>query len=157
MVLWPNMEVRYRHFDVTCIFIWIHVVLTHWGRMTHTCVSYWTIIGSDNGLSPGRRQALIWNHTRILLIRNLGTNFSEILSEIHTLWFKKMHLKMSSWKWRPFCLSLNVLISYSSNLQMMIQCSWIQFKCCNIIFFGVGLPLLKHILIEDINIHIRIH
>ena len=26
--------------------------LTHWGRVTHTCVSTLTIIGSDNGLSP---------------------------------------------------------------------------------------------------------
>ena len=34
-------------------------VLTHWGRVTHTCVNKLTIIGSDNGLSPGRRQAII--------------------------------------------------------------------------------------------------
>ena len=27
-------------------------VLTHWGRVTHLCVSKLTIIGSDNGLSP---------------------------------------------------------------------------------------------------------
>ena len=33
--------------------------LTHWGRVTHICVSKLTIIGSDNGLSPGRRQANI--------------------------------------------------------------------------------------------------
>ena len=39
----------------------------------------------------------------------LGTNFNEILIEILTFWFKKMHLKMSSAKWRPFCLGLNVL------------------------------------------------
>ena len=34
-------------------------VLTHWGRVTHMCVGNVTIIGSDNGLSPGRRQAII--------------------------------------------------------------------------------------------------
>ena len=33
--------------------------LTHWGRVTHICVSKLTIIGPDNGLSPGRRQAII--------------------------------------------------------------------------------------------------
>ena len=33
--------------------------LTHWGRVTHICVGQLTIIGSDNGLSPGRRQANI--------------------------------------------------------------------------------------------------
>ena len=72
--------------------------LTHWGRVTHICVSKLTIIGSDNGLSPGRRQAIIWTSAGILLIRPLGTNFNEILIEIHTFSFKKMHLKMSSAK-----------------------------------------------------------
>ena len=77
--------------------------------MTHICVSDITIIGSDNGLSPGRRQAIIRTNAGILLIRPLGTNFSEILTEI--LLFKKMRLKVSSAKRRPFCLGLNVLIT----------------------------------------------
>ena len=47
--------------------------------MTHICVSKLTIIGSDNGLSPGRRQAIIWTNAGILLIRTLGTIFREIL------------------------------------------------------------------------------
>ena len=51
------------------------------------------------------------NNAGILLIGPLGTNFSEILIEIHTFSFKKMHLKMSSGKSRPFCLGLNVLIA----------------------------------------------
>ena len=83
--------------------------LTHWGRVTHICVSKKTIIGSDNGLSPGRRQAIIWTNAGILLIGNLGTNFSEILIEIRIFSFKKMGLNVSSAKWRPFCLGLNVL------------------------------------------------
>ena len=53
--------------------------------MTHICVSKLTIIGSDNGLSPGRRQAIIWTNAGILFIRT------------------------SSGKWRPFCLGLNEL------------------------------------------------
>ena len=57
-------------------------VLTHWRRVTHICASKLTTIGSDNGLSPGRRQAIIWTNDGILLIQTLGTNFSEILSEI---------------------------------------------------------------------------
>ena len=78
--------------------------LTHWGRMTQIN------IGSVNGLSPGRRQAIIWTNAGILLIEPLGTNFSGILSEIHPFSFKKIHLKMSSGKWRPFCLGPNVLM-----------------------------------------------
>ena len=83
--------------------------LTHWGRVTHKCVGILTIIGPDNGLSPGRRQAIIWTNAGILLIGPWGTNFSDILIGIQTFSFKKRHLKMSSAKWRPFCLGLNVL------------------------------------------------
>ena len=67
--------------------------------MTHICVGKLTIIGSDNGLSPGRRQAIIWTNAEILLIWHLETNLkNEILIGIQTFSFKKMHLKMSSAK-----------------------------------------------------------
>ena len=83
--------------------------LTHWGRVTHMCVGNLTINGSENGLSSGQRQAIIWTNAGILLIGPLGTNFNEISIKIHTFSFKKMHFKMASAKWRPFCLGLNVL------------------------------------------------
>ena len=87
----------------------LNSVLTHGGRVTHICVNKLTIIGSDNGLSPSRRQAIIWTNAGMLLIRPSGTNFSEILIEIDVFSFKKMHLKVLSVKWHPFCLGLNVL------------------------------------------------
>ena len=87
----------------------IYISLTHWGWVTHICLSQLTIIGADNGLSPGRRQAIIWTNTGILLIGPLGTNVNEISIAIHAFSFKKFHLKVSSGKWRPFCLGLNVL------------------------------------------------
>ena len=74
--------------------------------MTHICLGKLTIVGSDNGLSPERRQAIIWTNAGILLIGPLGTNFSEILIEIQTFSLKKIRLKMSSTKFR---LGLNVL------------------------------------------------
>ena len=78
--------------------------------MTHICVSKLVIIGSDNGLSPVRRKVIIWTNAEILLNEPIWTNFSEISIEIHRkCTFKKMHLKMSSAKWRPFCLGLNVI------------------------------------------------
>ena len=98
----------------------------HWGRVTHICVGKLTIIGSDNGLSPGRRQAIIWTNAEILLIGPLGTNFSEILIAIETFSFKKMHLKISSAKWRPFCLGLNVLnhcLQHNQSTQRLWICS----------------------------------
>ena len=99
-------------FDNSIGYLWDTALLsglTHWGRVTYICVSKLTIIVSDNGLSPGRRQAIIWNNDGILLIWPLGTNFGEILIEIRIFSFKKMYLKVSSGKWRPFCLGLNVL------------------------------------------------
>ena len=45
-----------------------YATLTHWGRVTHICVSKLTIIGSDNGLSPGLLQAIIWTNAEILFI-----------------------------------------------------------------------------------------
>ena len=80
--------------------------------MTHICISDLTSIGSDNGLSPGRHQAIICTNAGILLIGPLGTNFSENSIEILTFSFTKMRLKVSSAKWRPFCLGLNVLMAY---------------------------------------------
>ena len=94
-------------FRYCCIAHWAFFSLTHWGRVTHICVCKLTIIGSDNGSSPGRRQAIIWTNAGILLIVPLGANFSEIFIEILTFSFKKMRFKVSSAKWRPFCLGLN--------------------------------------------------
>ena len=74
---------------------WRHkyLYLTLWGRVTHICVSKVSIIGSDNVLSPDRRQAIIWTNAGIMEIWTLGTNFNEIIIG----------------KWRLFCLGLNVL------------------------------------------------
>ena len=103
------------------------VLLTHWCRVMHICVGTLTIIGWDNGLSPGRRQAIIWTNAEILLIRTLGTNFSDFLSEIGAFSFKKMHLKMSSGKWQPSCFGLNVLrpiLLYPYGITK--PCGWIK-------------------------------
>ena len=100
----PNWVLWYIIYAHANIFLNLtNLVLTHWGRVTHICVGNLTIIGSDNGLSPGRHQAIIWTSAGILLIGPLGTNFSEILIEIITFSFKKMRLKVSSAKWRPCC------------------------------------------------------
>ena len=101
-----SIEIEWVVFLTGLLSLW---ALTHWGRVTHICVSKITIIGSDNGLSPGRRQAIIWTNAGILLIGPLGTKSSQIVIEIQTFSFKKMHLKVSSAKWRPFCLGFNVL------------------------------------------------
>ena len=90
---------------LSCI---VMLALTHWGRVTDICVSKLTIISSDN-----EPMVILWTNAEILLIGPLGTNFSEILIEIGTFSFKKMHLKVSSAKRRPFCLCLNLLIGWA--------------------------------------------
>ena len=63
--------------------------------MTHIRVGNITSIASDNDLSPGRRQAIIWTNAKMLLIGPFGTTIREILIEVHIFSFKKMYLKIS--------------------------------------------------------------
>ena len=74
----------------------------YWGRVICVCINNSTSIVSDNGLLPGWCKAIMWTNDMILLLGPLGTNFSEILIEIHTFSFKKMYLKILSVKWQPF-------------------------------------------------------
>ena len=82
--------------------------------MTHICVGKTTIIGSDNGFSPGRRKAIIWTNAGILSIGPLGTNFSEILIEIYIFSFKKIHLKgkMAAILSRPQCVNWGNFVTF---------------------------------------------
>ena len=103
-------------------FIWRHSdevesILTHWGRVTHICVANLTIIGSDNSLSPGRRQAIIWTNARILLIGPLGTNFSEILVETFSPQknaFKSVVCEMAAILSRPQYVNKDYVVSLHS-------------------------------------------
>ena len=72
--------------------------LTHWGLVTHICFCNLTNFGSDN-LSH------CWNTVNWTLRNKLQWNFNRN-SDIS---FQKMHLKVSSAKWQPFCFGLNVL------------------------------------------------
>ena len=88
-IVWTNYGPVY-----WCIYVSLGFdELTLWGRVTHMCIGNLTIIGSDNGLSPCRRQAIVWTNAGILLIGPLGTNFSEILIGIQTF-----SLKNCIWK-----------------------------------------------------------
>ena len=77
--------------------------LTHLPPVPHLCVSesgqHWFI----NGFSPIRRQAIILTSAGLLSIGPLERKFNEILINIKNFSLTKMHLKISSAKWRPFC------------------------------------------------------
>ena len=111
--------------------------LTHLGRVAHICVGNVTIIGSENGVSPGRRQAIVWSSAGILLIGPFGTSYSEILVEIHTFLFKKIHSKRSA-KWRPFCF----------RAQYVKTAFWLRYNTCVLLVMQC---LFKH------NMYLQIH
>ena len=101
--MWPHQTFYFRRgillFPAECLKV--QYCLTHWGRVTHICVCKLTIIGSDDGLSPGRRQAIIWTNAGMLLIRPLGTNFHS-----------KNAFENIVWEMASIFLDLNVLIHH---------------------------------------------
>ena len=56
---WERFQTHDQLLTLEHVYKYCADILTHRGRVTHTCVSKLTIIGSDNGLSPDRRQAII--------------------------------------------------------------------------------------------------
>ena len=111
LYVWPLSESSswlspYKRFTVsrrmnTATFTWLP--LTHLSQCRIYASLNWVIIVPGNGLSPFRRQAITWTNTELLLIGSLGTNFSESRIKLKSFSFIKMHLKMSSAKWCPFC------------------------------------------------------
>ena len=84
--------------------------LTHWSPVTHICITKLTIIGSDKGLSPGRRQAIIWTNAGILLITPLGTNFNEFFYRNSYIFiqenaFQNVVCKIAAILSRPQCVN----------------------------------------------------
>ena len=72
---------------------WFHTILYHFKSLSPDSLRFifnWlrpsicVIIGPDNNLLPGRRQAIIWTNAGALLIEPQGTNFSKIWIEIQT-------------------------------------------------------------------------
>ena len=112
------LPIHLNHLRDLCSLIsqWIRkcfcVILTQWGRWVsiHTSIPS-VIIGSDNGMSPARCQAIIWTNAALLSIRPWGIKVSEFVIESETFSFKNMRLKISSAKLRTSCLGLNVLIN----------------------------------------------
>ena len=117
------LQTSLRFFTDSCKYLSVlyYCDSTHWGRVTHIGVGKLTIIGSHNGLSPERRQAIIWTNAGILLIGPLGTNFSEVLIEIQTFslkenTFENVVCEMLFISSRPQCVNnvLRTVWSHSS-------------------------------------------
>ena len=90
--------------------------------MTYICVSKLTILASDNGLSPGWRQAIIWTSSGILLIGHLGTNFSEIFNGNYDIFiqenaFESVVCEIAAMLSRPQCVNAAKEIGVTPNLR----------------------------------------
>ena len=117
------------------LYVMSWLLLTHWAQVRYICVGNLTTVGSDNGLSPGRRQAIFWTNVVILLIGTLGRNFSEISIQIHTLSLKNnayenIVFKMAAILSRPQCVKLVVRIRchcLGLGHEVMIHISWYTF------------------------------
>ena len=88
--------------------------LTHWGRVTHICVGDLTIISSDNGLSPGRHQAIIWTNAGILLISILRNKLQWNPNRNSYIFNQENAIEYVIWKMsdilsRPQCVKLDCL------------------------------------------------
>ena len=109
-IMWANVDPDLRRHMVSLG----HNDVTRLPLVPHICVTECLSIGSDNGLSPIRRQAIIWTNAGLLSIEPLGTNFSEILSKRQNFSFTEIHLKISPAKWRPFYPGGDELINFLS-------------------------------------------
>ena len=125
------------------------LILTHWGRVTHICVSKLTIIGSDNGFvawpAPSHYLNQCWiivNWTlRNKLQWNLNRNSNIFIQENA---FESVVCETAAILSRPQCVKLNKLLNrrhkssceaavmcYAERQQTMVyeQSTWIEFKC----------------------------
>ena len=94
-------------------YIWLPV-LTHWGRVTHIYVSKLPTIGSDNGLSPGRRQAIIWTNAGNIvdwtLMNKLQWNFNRNCKTfVQENAFESVVCEMATMFSRPQCVNIVVI------------------------------------------------
>ena len=97
-----HLKLTFAHFCKFCT----RPLTYHLGRVVYICVNklwyHWF-----------RNQTTIWINTDLFSVGTLGTNLSEISTKIQTFTSNYLHL-MSSAKWWPFCLTLNVLIKYGN-------------------------------------------
>ena len=101
--------------------------LTHWGRVTHICIGKLTIIGSDNGLSPGRRQAIDYlNQCWNIVNSKLRNKFQWFLKRNSSIFiqenaFENVVRKMAAILSRPQCDTTACIYFRQPNEPSLVQ------------------------------------
>ena len=103
--------------------------------MTHIYVNKLTIMGSDNGLSPGRRQAIIWTNAGILSIGPLGINFSKKIYQNYNIFiqpnaFKSFVCELAAILSRPQCVKLHIKAESHPLVGITYDCNVFCFDSC---------------------------
>ena len=106
--------------------------------MTHVCVSKLTIIVSDNGLSPDRRQAIIWTNAGILLDRPSGTNFSRNCKGNSYIFIQENALENIVWEPAAILSRPQYVNNYSQICQGQVIQWRLKTSCRPIGFFTSG-------------------
>ena len=99
-----------------------NLLLTHWGRVEHICISNLAITGSDNGLSPGRRQAITRTNAGLgnKLQWNLNRNWYIFIQENA---FESVLCETAAILSRPQCVKRYVM-KFDCFLQHMSTSCW---------------------------------
>ena len=121
-------------------------------------------IGSDNGLSPIRPQAIIWTNAGILLIWPIWTNFSEKIIAIHTyhsrkslwkchLWFSSYFVSASVCQYDNSCVVLNIHSCNKTNLVLIRYLTGISMELMLLCFYEKNICHFHCIRISLLGIH----
>ena len=118
-------------------FLWV-TELTQWGRLTHICGNKLNIIDSDNSLVALPAPSRYLNQWRDAVNWTIMKKFNEIFIQMYTFSFKKIHLKIASGKWWPFCLGLNVIEQQQYPLLCITRCSSFDAKFYQFLGNNIG-------------------
>ena len=93
--------------------------LTHWGQVTYMHQLNIRTLIQLMACCLASAKPLYMNQCWNIVNWTLGNNLQNLNQNIY-ISFKKKHLKMLSWKWRPFCCGLNVLMNFCAALTCMM-------------------------------------
>ena len=122
-ILWSQILVAelFVYITSTRVDLYSHqILLTHWGRVRHICVSKITIIGSDNGLSPPSHYLnQCWDIVNLTLKNKLQWNIHwHSYISIQENAFENVVCEMSAILSRPQCV--NTLVGERSGCYLKL-------------------------------------
>ena len=105
--MWLEIDYPFPNLNSAAVGVWewisLHTLLCLWLLIIHVGILVFIDIYDIYIYILDTKQAITWTNAALLLIRPLGTNFSENLINIQNVSLIEMHLNMSYAKWRPFC------------------------------------------------------